>query len=67
MSTNTLVPLDSQFIQFTCDTVGCEQTDLSYITDSHESADGTSTVPSDSGEIVALCPQCVKEYRGVSS
>lgn len=53
MTAETLVPLDSQFIQFTCDTVGCEQTDLDYITDH--------------GETVALCPQCVKEYRGVSS
>lgn len=53
MTAETLVPLDSQFIQFCCDTVGCERTDLDYITDS--------------GEAVALCDRCVKEYRGVSS
>lgn len=53
MTATKLVPLDTPFIEFTCDTVGCERTDVDYI------ADG--------GETVALCPKCVKDYRGVSS
>ena len=49
-----LVSLDSPFIQFSCDTVGCDRTDsLGY------------TIRD--GETVVLCPHCQKEYLGVSS
>jgi hypothetical protein len=53
--TDDIIPLDTPFIEFTCDTVGCEQTELEYVTDTAE------------GETYALCRHCKKEMWGVSS